>query len=170
MLPLKQVETAYLALGSNLGNRLEHLANAYARVKADPLITSVKASSVYETRAVGLSDAPDFLNAVLEIKTQHVPQSLLNLGLAIEKEFGRVRTFQLASRTLDIDLLIYAQVRLATESLILPHTRLTQRAFVLMPLCELSKHLIVDAKEVSVWLSQCDTTGVKRLDITFTDF
>ena len=166
MSPLKQVETAYLALGSNLGDRLWHLAEAYKRLKADPCVQSVRGSQVYETLAVGLKDAPSFLNAVLEIKTEHTSESLLTCVHNIEKTLGRVRTEVVSSRTLDIDILLYGSLHQNLERLTIPHPRMTKRAFVLMTLMDLSKHLLVDDLTLTDWLKLCDTSGVKRLYVT----
>jgi 2-amino-4-hydroxy-6-hydroxymethyldihydropteridine diphosphokinase len=130
--------TAYLGLGSNLGNRL-----AFLRGGRDSLcnrfdIALSRASAVYETLAVGgPADNPAFLNAVLEIETALEPHELLAACLAVENEFGRTRPMAWAPRTLDIDLLLYGEVVVDEAALHLPHLRLHERAFVLAPLNEL---------------------------------
>ncbi|NJC87012.1 MAG: 2-amino-4-hydroxy-6-hydroxymethyldihydropteridine diphosphokinase [Desulfuromonas sp.] len=135
--------TAYLGLGSNLGDRL-----AFLRGGRDSLfnrfdIVLLRASSVYETAAVGgPADSPPFLNAVLEVETPLTPRELLAACLAVEDEFGRTRSTPWAPRTLDIDLLLYGGAVVNEAGLRIPHPRLHERAFVLTPLNELAPDLL----------------------------
>lgn len=135
--------TAYLGLGSNLGNRL-----AFLRGGRDSLLNRFdivlrRASSVYETAAVGgPADNPPFLNAVLEVETPLAPRELLAACLAVEDEFGRTRPTMWAPRTLDIDLLLYGGTVVDEAGLQIPHPRLHERAFVLTPLNELTPELL----------------------------
>jgi 2-amino-4-hydroxy-6-hydroxymethyldihydropteridine diphosphokinase len=132
------MNTAYLGLGSNLGNRLAFLRGGRDILADSPAIELVQASGVYETEAVGgPPDNPFFLNAVLEIQTSLGPRQLLEVCLAAENEFGRSRPVRWAPRTLDVDILFYADQVLAEEDLIIPHPRLQERAFVLVPLKEI---------------------------------
>lgn len=134
--------TAYLGLGSNLGNRL-----AFLRGGRDSLVNRFdiflrRASGVYETEAVGgPADNPPFLNAVLEIDTALAPRDLLAACLAVEDEFGRTRPTEWAPRTLDIDLLLYGSTVIDESGLQIPHPRLQERAFVLAPLSEIAPDL-----------------------------
>ncbi len=134
--------TAYLGLGSNLGNRL-----AFLRGGRDSLVNRFdillrRASGVYETEAVGgPADNPPFLNAVLEIDTALAPRDLLAACLAVEDEFGRTRPMEWAPRTLDIDLLLYGSTVIDESGLQIPHPRLQERAFVLAPLSEIAPDL-----------------------------
>jgi len=134
--------TAYLGLGSNLGNRL-----AFLRGGRDSLVNRFdiflrRASGVYETEAVGgPADNPPFLNAVLEIDTTLAPRDLLAACLAVEDEFGRTRPTEWAPRTLDIDLLLYGSTVIDESGLQIPHPRLQERAFVLAPLREIAPDL-----------------------------
>jgi len=134
--------TAYLGLGSNLGNRL-----AFLRGGRDSLVNRFdillrRASGVYETEAVGgPADNPPFLNAVLEIDTALAPRDLLAACLAVEDEFGRTRPTEWAPRTLDIDLLLYGSTVIDESGLQIPHPRLQERAFVLAPLREIAPDL-----------------------------
>lgn len=136
------MKTAYLGLGSNLGNRLAFLRGGRDMLVDAPGINLVQASGAYETDAVGgPPDNPRFLNAVLEFQTSLEPRQLLELCLAIEDEFGRSRPVRWAPRTLDVDILFYADQVVAEEDLVIPHPRLQERAFVLVPLMEIAPNL-----------------------------
>lgn len=135
--------TAYLGLGSNLGNRLAFLRGGRDALTNRFDVVLVRASGVYETEAIGgPADNPPFLNAVLEIETSLDPRELLAACLAVEDEFGRTRPMDSAPRTLDIDLLFYGDQACADPDLQLPHPRLHERAFVLAPLKELAPDLV----------------------------
>ncbi len=132
--------TAYVALGSNLGDRVEHLRTAIAALRG---LGSVEAiSSFYETTPVGLVEQPDFLNAVAALRTGLSPQELMNALLRIEQQHGRDRGASVPKgpRTLDLDLLSYGDVVMETPSLTLPHPAMTERRFVLVPLEEIAPH------------------------------
>lgn len=136
------MKTAYLGLGSNLGNRLAFLRGGRDALVSRDDIELVQTSAVYETSAVGgPADNPTFLNAVIEIRTSLSPQQLLEACLAVEDEFGRTRPARWAPRTLDIDLLFYADEVLCEDHLTVPHPRLQERAFVLVPLLEIAPDL-----------------------------
>jgi 2-amino-4-hydroxy-6-hydroxymethyldihydropteridine diphosphokinase len=142
------MSTAYIALGANLGNRRATIRSATERLAE---IGSVRAvSSIYETDPVGFENQPSYLNAVIEIETSMRPEELLDALLAIERAHGRERTFPNAPRTLDLDLLLYGDERLDTDSLTLPHPRLHERAFVLVPLAEIAPSVIVPGADKSV--------------------
>src|SRR5665213_3547399 len=130
--------TAYIALGSNIGDREEHLRSAIAALNQIGNVAAM--SSFYETEPVGTIPQPDFLNAVLELRTQQTPKELLASLLQIEQQHGRDRTATppKGPRTLDLDLLSYDGMVLETPTLTLPHPALEQRRFVLAPLAEIA--------------------------------
>ena len=130
---------AYVALGANLGDRLTTLRRAVRRL--GDLGTVEAVSPVYETDPVGYLDQPSYLNAVARLHTDLQPVPLLDRLLAIETDLGRVRSFANAPRTLDLDLLLYDLVVLDTPTLTLPHPRLHDRPFVLIPLAALAPTL-----------------------------
>ncbi len=132
--------TAYIGLGSNLGDRWSTLRAAVCQLRALGRVTAV--SSLYETEPVGYLDQPWFLNAVVILETALEPQELLQCLLGIERALGRRRSFPNAPRTLDLDLLLYDAVVIASEDLVVPHPRLHERAFVLIPLLELAPDLV----------------------------
>ncbi len=132
---------AYIAFGSNLGDRAQVLSSASDRLGR--LGRVVARSSVYETEPVGYRDQPAFLNAVLALDTQLEPLPLLHALLAIERELGRDRSHGIANRprTVDLDLLLMGDSVVAQEELTLPHPALAERRFVLAPLAEIAPQL-----------------------------
>jgi 2-amino-4-hydroxy-6-hydroxymethyldihydropteridine diphosphokinase len=132
---------AYIALGSNLGDREAIVAAATDRL--DRLGRVVACSSLYETEPVGYLDQPAFLNAALALETELEPLPLLHALLSIERELGRDRSRGLPKgpRTLDLDLLLLGDAIVAGEELTLPHPALARRRFVLTPLAEIAPHL-----------------------------
>jgi 2-amino-4-hydroxy-6-hydroxymethyldihydropteridine diphosphokinase len=129
---------AYIALGANLGDRERHLQSAIAALRQLTMVEAV--SSFYETAPVGLVEQPDFLNAVVALRTWLPPQELMNALLHIEQQHGRDRNVSVPKgpRTLDLDLLSYDNLVLETPSLTLPHPALAERRFVLVPLVEIA--------------------------------
>lgn len=136
--PMKSTVTAYLGLGTNMGDRAATLAAAKAALAATPGLTLTRASSLYETAPQGLTDQPWFLNAVLEVETSLEPAALLFACLAVEARFGRERTVRWGPRTLDVDVLLFGDRTIDTAELQVPHPRLHERAFVLVPLHEIA--------------------------------
>jgi 2-amino-4-hydroxy-6-hydroxymethyldihydropteridine diphosphokinase len=127
---------AYIALGSNIGSREAMLGEALSRMDAHPDIAVSKVSAVYETDPVGYADQPAFLNMAAAVSTRLTPVELLRELLAIELALGRVRDIRNGPRTIDLDVLYMDDAELDTEELILPHPRMMERAFVLVPLRE----------------------------------
>jgi 2-amino-4-hydroxy-6-hydroxymethyldihydropteridine diphosphokinase len=133
---------AYIALGSNLGDRAAHLYDG-VRLLVDAVAARVRLSPLYETEPVGLVDQPRFLNGVVELAgALPPPRELLSLCLATEARLGRERTVANGPRTLDLDLLVYDDLRVADAHLTLPHPRMHERAFVLVPLADLAPALV----------------------------
>lgn len=128
--------TAYLSLGSNVGNRAHHLRDATARLLHCGRVLSV--SSIYETEPVDFTEQPWFLNCALALATTHPPQQLMTELLRIEKDMGRERTQPKGPRTIDIDLLLYGDVILNSAGLTIPHPQMHRRRFVLEPLAEIA--------------------------------
>ncbi|CAM2363476.1 2-amino-4-hydroxy-6-hydroxymethyldihydropteridine diphosphokinase [Listeria seeligeri] len=129
---------AFLSIGTNIGERLDNLNSAVSGLAAVEQIKIIKVSSVYETDAVGYEDQAAFLNIVVEIETSFAPVELLDFCLALELELGRVRLFKWGPRLIDIDILLYEDVKLDTEKLKIPHPYMKERAFVMIPLIEIS--------------------------------
>jgi len=158
------MNSAYLGLGSNLGNRLAFLRGARDTLVNRPEVELIQASSVYETEAVGgPPDNPLFLNTVLKVQTSLTPRQLLETCLAIEDEFGRSRPVRWAPRTIDIDILFYADQIISEEDLTIPHPRLQERAFVLAPLIEIAPDLKHPLLEQSITELAAGSSGVADL-------
>jgi 2-amino-4-hydroxy-6-hydroxymethyldihydropteridine diphosphokinase len=130
------VGTAYVALGANLGDRIGTLTAALEALGRLGTVEAV--SPMYETDPAGYVDQPAFLNAVARLKTVLPPRRLLEALHEIESAFGRTRTFRNAPRTLDLDLLLYDDLVIDEPELVLPHPRLHERAFVLVPLAQIA--------------------------------
>jgi 2-amino-4-hydroxy-6-hydroxymethyldihydropteridine diphosphokinase len=129
--------TAYVGIGSNLGDRLENLRAAVRDMAGTADVRVVRSSSVYETAPVGGPQQGDFLNAVVEISTELEPHALLEALQRIENELGRVRAERFGPRTIDLDLLLYGDEEIDDPDLTVPHPRMRERAFVVVPLTEL---------------------------------
>jgi len=132
---------AYVALGSNLGDREENLRNALAHLSAND-VHVVKVSTFIETEPYGVTDQPGFVNAVCQVETELAPLELLRLLLNIEQEMGRVRLRRWGERNIDLDLLLYEDACVVSEELTLPHPDMQNRDFVLLPLAEIAGEVV----------------------------
>ncbi len=140
---------AYLGIGTNIGNRMENLINAISALNLLPLTSVTQVSDVYETDPVGYDDQDDFLNIVAEVETGLNSDNLLGAALGIEAGLGRIRTIKNGPRVIDIDLLLYGDECENTETLILPHPRMMERGFVLVPLSDIDfKSKFIDKNEI----------------------
>ncbi|MGE7767830.1 2-amino-4-hydroxy-6-hydroxymethyldihydropteridine diphosphokinase [Peribacillus sp. NPDC096540] len=135
------VNISYLSIGSNLGNRLVTFKSAFQLLDENSRIELVACSSLYETDPVGYTDQDCFLNAVFKVKTDLKPEELLQTCMQIEQELGRKREVRWGPRTLDLDILLYNHENIETEILSVPHPRMHERAFVLVPLMEVDPEI-----------------------------
>lgn len=131
------MKEAFVALGANIGDRESSLKEALRRLGNDPELEIDRISSVYETAPVGFTDQPAFLNMAVSLGTKLEPLMLLRRLLEIEQEMGRVRDVRWGPRNIDLDLLVYEEARMDSTELTLPHPRMGERAFVLVPLREI---------------------------------
>ncbi len=129
--------TAYISLGSNIEDREYYLHEALRRIQQLAQVKHLIHSNIYETKAVGYTEQAMFLNMAIGIYTELSAVDLLNALQIIESDLGRKRDIHWGPRTIDLDLLLYAQERIITEALELPHPRMYERAFVLIPLLEI---------------------------------
>ena len=134
---------AYIALGANLADPEWQVIEAFKELAAVPRTAVLAKSSLYRTAAVGGPRQPDYINACAAIETALDPVQLLESLFSIEKSHGRVRSVANAPRTLDLDLLLYADRIINQPGLVVPHPRLHERAFVLIPLAEIAPQMIV---------------------------
>lgn len=153
---------AYISLGSNLGDRLGHLARGLRHLLAPGQVDLVAVSSVYETEPWGKTDQGPFLNAAVAVRTALEPRELLYACRAAERAEGRVRLERWGPRTLDVDIVLYGEVSLSEPDLVIPHPRLAERAFVLVPLLEIEPALrLPGGPALSRLLSALPDQGVR---------
>lgn len=153
----------YLALGSNLDDRLANLKQAVAALP--PQLDVKKKSQVYETPPWGYEDQPKFLNQVLRAKTYLEPEPLLKHLKRLEVALGRRESFPNGPRLIDIDILFYDDLILHSPALVIPHPRLHERAFVLLPLMDIDPELVhpVNRKTVREMLAACSLEGIEKV-------
>jgi 2-amino-4-hydroxy-6-hydroxymethyldihydropteridine diphosphokinase len=157
--------TAYIGLGSNVGDRL---ANLQAALYA---LEPIAVSPIYETEPWGYTEQDPFLNAVAEIKTDLEPTALLQRLKDIEQQVGRRATFRYGPREIDIDILLYDDLVMDEDGLSIPHPRLHERAFMLRPLADLAPELIIPPGEQSVseLLAALDQSGIRPYTVPDTE-
>ena len=153
---------AYIGLGANLGDSAATLRDVLAELQTTDGIDAVTASPFYRSAPVDAT-GPDFINAVAALDTRLPPLALLDALQALENRHGRVRPYRNAPRTLDLDLLTYSDIAMDHERLILPHPRMPQRAFVLLPLRDLAPEMIVQGRPISTWISLIQDQPIERL-------
>ncbi|HUF60025.1 MAG TPA: 2-amino-4-hydroxy-6-hydroxymethyldihydropteridine diphosphokinase [Actinomycetota bacterium] len=150
---------AFLGLGSNLGDRLANLQAAIEAMQTEPGLRVTVSSRVWETTPVGGPPQPDYLNAVIRVETDLSARDLLDVARRVEARLGRVRKERWGARTLDVDILLFDEERIDETDLVVPHPRMAERAFVLLPLLELEPDPVLPdgtrLKDVRV-----DTSGV----------
>lgn len=152
---------AYIGLGANLNDPAQQVAYAFSELDRIPTTRLVARSSLYATAPVGYLDQPDFINAVAQVETALAPRSLLAALLDIEQRHGRERSFRNAPRTLDLDLLLYGAAHFHEDHLTLPHPRMTERAFVLLPLVEIAPELTIPGRgRAADWIASCAEQSV----------
>ena len=151
-----------IALGSNLGNSLDTLDSSLNVLNSNPGINLLAVSSWYKTKPVGGSPQPDYLNGCAILNVQQTPEELLTLLQATELQFGRVRNERWGARTLDLDILLYEDLILDTPNLTIPHPRMTERAFVLVPLAEIAANWKEpkSGKAIAQLAGEIDTSGI----------
>lgn len=158
------MESAYIALGSNLNQPAKQLQIALGILQRTEGVEIKSVSGFYLTSPVGYLEQPDFINAVAKIETLYDPFQLLHMLLAIESEMGRKRSFPNASRVIDLDLLCYEGRTIDSDKLILPHPRMHERAFVLIPLNDIASELsIAGHGKVADMLQKVDKQGVSAV-------
>ncbi|MGQ5523878.1 2-amino-4-hydroxy-6-hydroxymethyldihydropteridine diphosphokinase [Chitinimonas sp. PSY-7] len=155
---------AYIGLGANLGDAAGTVQAAMQGLATLPTTRLIATSSLYRSAPVGYLEQPDFINAVAVINTDLTPYTLLDGLLALEELFGRQRSFRNAPRTLDMDLLLYGDAVMHDKRLTVPHPRMRDRSFVLVPLHEIAADLhLPDGSVLAELVASCDRTGLHRL-------
>ena len=151
------MSTAFVGIGTNMGNRIENIEKALNALNLLPDTKVLAVSNIYETLPWGGVEQPNFLNGVIKLQTDLSPKALLGALLGIEAAMGRVRTIKNGPRVLDLDLLTFDSEVINTKELTLPHPFMLQREFVLKPLTELDDNIIYknaldNLKQGEVWL------------------
>ncbi|MGH7885839.1 MAG: 2-amino-4-hydroxy-6-hydroxymethyldihydropteridine diphosphokinase [Thermodesulfobacteriota bacterium] len=139
---------SFIGIGSNLGMRIENCNNALEYISAFSEVASM--SSLYKSEAAGYAEQPNFINAVIKIKTSLSPNNLLNSLKLIEKKMGREKTFRWGPRIIDLDILFYENLIIESSTLTIPHEELQKRRFVLEPLLEIEPDLIHPKYNMSI--------------------
>ena len=156
------MERVFLGLGSNKGDKLHWLRFALEGLSRCPRTRIVRVSSLYRTAPWGVAEQEDYYNAVAELATELPPRELLAAAQRIEALSGRERPYRWAPRELDIDILLYGGLQLATEELTIPHPRMRERRFVLLPLAEIAPELVLpDGTAVGDLLQQTEDQEVE---------
>jgi 2-amino-4-hydroxy-6-hydroxymethyldihydropteridine diphosphokinase len=154
--------TVFVGLGSNLQQPIVQLQQAIRELSALPASGVLKVSSFYETAPVGIVDQPMFINAVAMLQTELEPHLFLQCLLAIEAGHARVRGPRNGPRTLDLDILLFAGLRIDEAHLVVPHPRMHERAFVLIPLLEIAPEVDIPGKGAArIWLAKTGPGGVR---------
>jgi 2-amino-4-hydroxy-6-hydroxymethyldihydropteridine diphosphokinase len=156
--------TAFIALGSNIDGPEQQIGKGLSEIGALPQTRFARVSSLYRSAPVGYRNQPDFINAVAAVETTLAPRALLDHLLAIERAHGRVREFPNAPRTLDLDIILYGVSALQEPGLAIPHPRMHDRAFVIVPLVEIAPDATVPGRgRASDLLAGVDAASVARL-------
>ncbi|HLR41545.1 MAG TPA: 2-amino-4-hydroxy-6-hydroxymethyldihydropteridine diphosphokinase [Virgibacillus sp.] len=157
---------AFIALGTNIEPREDHFSNALRALADSAHITILQKSAIYETAPVGYLDQADFLNMVIEIDTSLSALDLLDVCQSIEQDLGRKQTVRFGPRTIDLDILLYNQEDRQTERLTIPHPRMHERAFVLVPMEEIAPDLHVPAYNKTIADLVRDLSESEMKDVT----
>jgi 2-amino-4-hydroxy-6-hydroxymethyldihydropteridine diphosphokinase len=155
---------AYLALGSNIGDKAGNLRAATIAIAALPQTRVIARSAFYRTPPWGKTDQAWFANAVIAVETGLAPHALLEACLAIEIAQGRIRRERWGPRVIDIDLLLHGTATITTERLTLPHPAMLARAFVLVPLAEIAPGLVLEGEPIATRLAALDRDGIVPLE------
>lgn len=155
---------AFVALGSNLEEPQVQVRRGFEELAALPQTTLLDRSSLYTSAPVGYADQPDFVNAVARIETGLSPREVLDALLAIELRHGRQRSMPNGPRTLDMDLILYGDLQHHEAGLTIPHPRMHERAFVLMPLVEIAPDCDIPGKGLAKdWLAKCADQQLRKM-------
>ncbi|GGI04055.1 2-amino-4-hydroxy-6-hydroxymethyldihydropteridine diphosphokinase [Mammaliicoccus vitulinus] len=145
------MHTAYLGLGSNMGDRELQLVEAIKLLNEVEGIEVTQESPIYETKPIGYTEQPDFLNMCIEISTELESSELLKVCMMVEQQLHRVRVERWGPRTIDIDILLYDQSVIQSPDLEVPHPRMTERAFVMVPLNDIASNVVEPISKKYIW-------------------
>ncbi|AXV15517.1 2-amino-4-hydroxy-6-hydroxymethyldihydropteridine diphosphokinase [Neorhizobium sp. SOG26] len=160
-LPDRTWEVAALGLGGNIGDPPTAMAEALRQIDRSDDCRLVSVSKLYSTPPWGKLDQADFFNCCALVETVLEPEALLQLCLSIERNMKRVRVERWGPRTIDIDVLTYGNREQKTQTLELPHPRMTERGFVIKPLADIAPEMVLNGRTVDAWLQEVDVTGIR---------
>ena len=159
-----RAEEVLIGLGGNIGDPLEAMRTALKALDAHPACKVIRVSSVWKTPPWGVTDQPDFLNACAAISTTLEPREFLELCLTIEKNLKRVRDLRWGPRSIDLDILFFGDRMISEEGLHVPHPRIADRPFVLVPLAEIAPDAKTARASIAQLATKADVSGMNRLD------
>jgi 2-amino-4-hydroxy-6-hydroxymethyldihydropteridine diphosphokinase len=159
-----RAEEVLIGLGGNIGDPLEAMRSALRALDENPDCKVLRVSSVWKTPPWGVTDQPDFLNACASISTTLEPRAFLDLCLSIEKDLKRIRDQRWGPRSIDMDVLFFGDRMISEEGLNVPHPRIADRAFVLVPLAEIAPDKKITGTGVAQLAAKADVSGMIRLD------
>lgn len=157
------MNNVYLSLGSNMGDRKRYLEEAVDRIQIHPKTVSCRKSSLYETDPVGYVDQDAFLNMVVELTTKLEPYELLAFCHEIEATLKRKRMIRWGPRTIDVDILLFNDLTSKEEALTIPHPRMKERGFVIVPLYELNPRLMIDGEEIKTLYHRLSSESIRKI-------
>ena len=157
-------ERVFLSLGGNIGDPAKAMGSALRMLDADASTSVVAVSALYRTPPWGKLDQPDFLNAAAEVATILTPRALLDLCLSAERKLKRVRGERWGPRLVDIDILLFGDRVIREAGLDIPHPRMLERAFALVPLAEIGPELVLAGKSLAEHAKLLDTEGIVRVE------
>ena len=160
--------SVYIGLGSNLEQPFQQITNAIVAIDELPDTRVIKDSGYFKSRPMGPEDQPDYINAVIEVETRMQALDLLKSCQAIEQQQGRIKTRRWGERTIDLDILLYADQQIETDELVIPHPGISQRDFVYMPLLKLDAALNIPGLGVLEDIVRSDDK--LAIDVTKTDY
>ncbi len=158
-------ERAYIGLGSNLGEATKYIEAAFLDINEIEHTRLLRTASLYQSAPMGPKNQPDYINSVCLIETGLKPETLLKELQRIENKHGRERSNERwGPRTLDLDILLYGNHEIESDTLTIPHYGMAGREFVLVPLFEIAPNMVMsDGKPISQWVANCSLDGLKRL-------
>jgi len=155
---------AIVALGSNIGDKIENVERAVACLIEAGDVELKSRSRIYKTPPWGITDQDWFVNACVGVRTSLEPHALLARCLAVEEKMGRRRAEKWGPRIIDLDVLVYGDVELSDDALTLPHPHITKRGFVLAPMADIAPDLVLDGRTIAEWLATQDLKGIEAIE------
>lgn len=152
----------YIGIGTNIGDKVNNIENALSAINKLPNTKVTDVSAVYETEPWGYTQQDNFYNVCAKVETGFSPNGILGACLGIEAAYGRERPFKNAPRVIDIDILLYNDMNIKTEELTIPHPRMCERAFVLVPLKDILPDMVVGEYNFNNAFEKCDKKGVNK--------